>query len=454
MNAATPQPLIGELVVHGSNAGVRACKAAQDSPEYRRACEEAGAEIVKRARFHKPHGPQAAAPQSAEAFDGAKILDAVYTFTGRFVAYPSEAAHVAHVLWVAHTHLMARWDSTPRIAFLSPEPGSGKSRALEATEPLVPFPVEAVNVSATYLFRKVGDQKGRPTILFDEIDTVFGPRAKENEELRGLLNAGHRKGAVAGRCVVRGKEVLTEELPAYSAVAIAGLGNLPETILSRSVIVKMRRRAPSERIEPYRRRINGPQGEAVKAQLVAWAASLGEIQLSDLPQGIEDRSADVWEALITVADIAGGTWPDRARAAAVELVADALQQTASLGVLLLTDLRAIFGDADRLQTENILSALHILPESPWANLRGSPLDARGLSYRLRPYGIRPMTFRDDHRTPRGYLRADFLDSWARYLPHAPLEKLKTSKTPKTSPDTVLDVSDVLGNSPRAREAEL
>jgi hypothetical protein len=94
---------------------------------------------------------------------------------------------------------------------------------MEVTELLVPNPVSAVNVSPAYLFRKVGSQEGA-TILFDEIDTVFGPKAKENEEIRGLLNAGHRRGAVAGRCVVHGKTVMTEEIPAYAAVALAGLG--------------------------------------------------------------------------------------------------------------------------------------------------------------------------------------------------------------------------------------
>jgi len=62
------------------------------------------------------------------------ILAAVHDFTGRFVAYPSDDAHVAHVLWIAHTHLMEAWESTPRLAFLSPEPSSGKTRALEVTE--------------------------------------------------------------------------------------------------------------------------------------------------------------------------------------------------------------------------------------------------------------------------------------------------------------------------------
>jgi len=82
-----------------------------------------------------------------------------------------------------HTHIVVKhFDTTPRLAFLSPEPASGKTRALEITERLVLNPVPAVNVSPAYLCRKVG--AGNTTILFDEIDTVFGPKAKENEEIR------------------------------------------------------------------------------------------------------------------------------------------------------------------------------------------------------------------------------------------------------------------------------
>src|SRR5215216_1986690 len=77
---------------------------------------------------------------------GAKTLDEVHAFLGRFVAYPSKEAHVAHTLWIAHAHMMDAWESTPRIAFLSPEPGSGKTRALEITQMLVSNSVEAINV--------------------------------------------------------------------------------------------------------------------------------------------------------------------------------------------------------------------------------------------------------------------------------------------------------------------
>ena len=244
---------------------------------------------------------------------------------------------------------MDEWDSTPRIAFLSPEPGSGKSRALEVTEPLVPRPVHAVNVSASYLFRTVRHEDGAPTILYDETDTVFGPKAKENEDIRGLLNAGHRKGATAGRCEIRGKKVITVDYPAYCAVALAGLDDLPDTLMTRSVVVRMRRRAPNEQ----HRALAPPAQRRPRARSWATGSASGRTPASHLDhvarhaRGIEDRNADVWEALLAVADLAGGEWPERARRCAVSLVTQALATGGSLGVTLLRDLRAIFSDVEQ-----------------------------------------------------------------------------------------------------------
>ena len=305
--------------------------------------------------------------------DGAEILDDVEEFLARFVAYPSEAARIAHTLWIAHCWFMDSWESTPRIAFLSPEPGSGKSRALEVTEPLVPRPVHAVNTTPAYLFRKVSDEAGPPTILYDEIDTLFGPKAKDNEDVRGMLNAGHRRGAVAGRCVAKGTTVMTEELPAYCAVALAGLDDLPDTIRTRSLIIRMRRRAPNEYVEPWRHRVNGPEADPIADRLRDWCnESAGLINWPEMPYGIEDRNADVWEALLAIADLAGGDWPTRARRAAVTLVAAAAADSGqSLGIQLLADLRTVFGDAEVMATEAILEKLHKLEESPWADTRQS-----------------------------------------------------------------------------------
>jgi hypothetical protein len=351
-----------------------------------------------------------------DARNGASLLADVESFLARFVVYPSEHARVAHVLWIAHAHNMEAWESTPRIAFLSPEPGSGKTRALEVTELLVPRPVLAVNCTSAFLFRRVADPDGLPTILFDEIDTVFGPRAKsENEDIRGLLNAGHRKGAVAGRCVVKGKRIETEELPAYAPVALAGLDDLPATLESRTVVVRMRRRASDELIQPFRRRECESQADTIREALAAFAETIPTGEWPAMPAGIADRNADVWEALLAVADAAGGAWPERARVAAVTHVAAAMGGTPSLGVRLLADLRTIFGDRDHMLSTEILEALNGMDDAPWGDLRGRPLDARGLSRRLSKYGVERHNVRVGSLVSKGYSRDDLADPWRRYL---------------------------------------
>jgi hypothetical protein len=350
--------------------------------------------------------------------DGAQLLDDVREFLARFVAFPSDDALAATTLWAAHTHALEAFECTPRIAFLSPEPGSGKTRALEILELLVVRPLLTVNVTPAYLFRKVADEAGPPTVLYDEIDTVFGPKAKDNEDIRGMLNAGYRRGATAGRCVIRGKTVMVEELPAFAAVALAGLDDLPDTVSSRSVIVRMRRRAPNEPLEPYRRRVHADDGAQLRDRLNDWAGlhwdSLDGV-FPALPPGIEDRDADVWEPLLAIGDAAGGHWPQTARVAAVALVAAARDKEGGFGVKLLADLRAVFGTEERLSTDDILIALHALEESPWSNLRGKPLDARDLARRLGKYDIKPKQLRFGDRNVRGYEAVDLADAWSRYL---------------------------------------
>jgi hypothetical protein len=426
------------------------------------ACHKADAAQNRKRKAKQQPAPKPKPVYDGPPEDGACLLDEVHAYLGRFVSYPSAHAHVAHVLWIAHAHLMEAWVSTPRLAFLSPELGSGKTRALEVTMPLVPLPVEAINVSPTYLFRKVGSEDGRPTILFDEIDTVFGPKAKkDNEDIRALLNAGHRKGAVAGRCVVRGNIVSTEEIPAYCAVAVAGIDWLPDTLLSRSVIIRMKRRRTDEKVDAFRVRVHGAAGEALRNRLAAWAYHHVDALADawpELPHGIEDRNADVWEALLAVADAAGGDWPVRARQAAVFLV-EATREAmpgVSLGLRLLTDIKAVFGEDEALASvpgprfwPALLPRLHALDESPWGDLKGKPLDPRGLAARLRQYGIRPRTVRlgpHQEDTAKGFQRQDFFDAWERYCSALPLgQNAVTSVTSVTAPaneePSVTDVTE-------------
>ncbi|MEU4686784.1 DUF3631 domain-containing protein [Streptomyces xinghaiensis] len=365
-----------------------------------------------------------------DTIDGAALLTKVEAFHRRFNVFPHEAAYVAVTLWDAHAHLLDCFDSTPRIAFLSPEPGSGKSRALEIVETLVPHPMTAVNASAAALFRAVSGADGRPTILFDEIDTIFGPKAGDNEELRGFLNAGHRRSGVTYRCIGDGGNQTVQAFPSYCAVAVAGLGSLPDTILTRSVVIRMRRRARNERVEPFRARIHESQGHKLRDRLAQWAeqarASVTDAW-PEMPDGITDRPADVWEPLLAVADAAGGQWPHRAREACVTLVR-AAQHTDkhSLGIRLLTDLRDhVLIGMDRLPTIAILDRLNALDDAPWADLDGKPLDNRRLSRMLAKYMTadnEPITSRNIKTSGsvlKGYYAADLWDAWQRYCPPPP-----------------------------------
>lgn len=359
-------------------------------------------------------------PQVPHTREKEGVLDQVRAFLSRFVAYPTEWAADAHTLWCAHAHVVDVFENTPRIAFLSPEPGSGKSRAMELTEALVPRPVLSVNASTAYIFRKISDEAGLPTLLLDEADAIFtGGKNDASEELRGLLNSGYRRGAVAGRAAIRGKEIVTEEWPSFCAVALAGLNQLPETLMTRSVVVRMKRRRSDQKVEPYRRRVNGDEAQALHDALADWLEDARE-QIGTawpaLPDGIEDRDADVWEPLLAVADYAGGHWPERARAAAVAAVNESKQKPASLGVQLLADVRTAFGDDARLSTADLLERLHSMDTAPWSSIKGEPIDARFLARVLGNYDVSPSQLKIGGGKIRGYSRGDFLDAWARYCP--------------------------------------
>ncbi|MDI3423624.1 DUF3631 domain-containing protein [Streptomyces luteolus] len=366
-----------------------------------------------------------------DPIDGAALLDEVEAFHRRFNIFPTEAGYVAVTLWDAHAHLLDAFDSTPRLAFLSPEPGSGKSRALEVVETLVPRSMAAVDASAAALFRSVsGIDGGRPTILYDEIDTVFGPKAGENEQLRGFLNAGHSRGRPMYRCVGDGSNQQVQGFPSFCAVAVAGLGNLPDTITTRAVIVRMRRRARNEKVEPFRTRLHVAEGNKLRDRLAKWAESVQEQVTSvfpELPDGVADRPADVWEPLIAVADAAGGHWPDRAREACLAFVnASRVNDKGSLGIRLLTDLRDhVMVGIDRLPTIAILDRLNALDDAPWADLNGKPLDNRRLSRMLSEYmtadnePIASRNIKTAGSVLKGYYAADLTDAWARYCPPPP-----------------------------------
>jgi hypothetical protein len=304
------------------------------------------------------------------------------------------------------------------------------------------------------MFRLVESQS--PTLLFDEADTYFGAKAREHEELRGLINAGHRKGQMAYRCVGDPKRMEVRAFPAYCPVALASIGDLPATIFDRSVIIRMRRRRSDEVVRSFRQRHAGPAGKMVHDRLAGWAQRCGRAvgqAEPTMPDWLTDRPSDVWEPLLAIADAAGGIWPEWARESAAVLEAGRRPADVSLGIRLLTDIRAVFGEDERLATVALLERLNELEEAPWGNLRGKPLDPRNLSRRLDRYDIRPKPLRLAGAVTKGYERADFADAWGRYLSLARTSVTSVTAVTATEPDlgpSVTDVTDV--TDARGRQA--
>lgn len=344
----------------------------------------------------------------------AEYLSVVEQFVTRYVAFPSEHEPVAIALWVAHSEVVERFETSPILAITSAEKQSGKTRLLDCLELLVPHPFRCVIPSEAVTYT-VLSQRPRRTMLLDEADAIFGPRTSERYEgLRAILNAGNRQGTPVLRVKLEGRRREVDEFDVFGPKAIAGIGKLPDTVADRAIPIRMKRRAPSEPVARFRRRIAQAEASSIAMPRV----DVADVASVAVPQELPDRAADGWESLLAIADAAGGEWPTRARVAAVALSAEE-QAEFSIGVRLLADIRDTFEeDGDHLATVNLLSGLHELDDAPWGEWYGKPLTARGLAKLLEPFGVYPLKKRlkGDESNFRGYFRSEFEDVWRRYLP--------------------------------------
>lgn len=343
------------------------------------------------------------------------LLEDIHGFIRRFVA-TGGAQLAALALWVAHTWTMDAAECTAYLHITSPEKQSGKTRLLETLNQLGANPWQTSRASAAVLVRKVA--RDAPTLLLDETDSAFRADKEYSEALRGILNAGYRRGGAASLCVKNGADFELVDFPVFCPKALAGIGELPDTVADRAIRIALKRRAPSETVERFRLRDVKGQAKPIRDRLDAWSGA-AIVPLDDarpeLPDGISDRAADVWEPLLAIADLAGGLWPGRAREAALVLSTGAGDSSLSLGVRLLHDVRALLGErTEPVASSDLIDGLLRLEESPWGDLRGKPLDARRLSRLLRPYDIRPRQLRMGNAVLRGYHPGEFRDAFERY----------------------------------------
>jgi len=275
------------------------------------------------------------------------------------------------------------------------------------------------------VFRTI--EKYQPTLLVDECDTFL----KDNEELRGVLNSGHTR-AAAFVVRVQGDDHEPVKFSTWGPKAVAMIGTLPDTLEDRSVIVSLRRKAPGETVSRIGVDFECECHELRKA-CRRWADDNMDVLREsepDIPETNNDRMTDNWMPLISIADVAGGPWPDLIRKSMFGMINGTDE---SIGPKLLRDIQAIFKDrnGERIFSDGLVEELNSLKESPWCDWRrGKGLTQNGLARLLKPFNIHSKTMRICEDRKNGYSLESFHDAFKRYVsfPTPPISTMTTGQT--------------------------
>lgn len=353
---------------------------------------------------------------------GAALLsDMAETIRRHIIAEPETIRAAA--LWCVMTWLVDVVRVCPIANITAPEKRCGKSELLSILGRLSSRPLQVSGVSPAALFRCI--ELWKPTLLIDEVDAFLA----ENEEARGILNAGFtRDSAFIIRCV--GDDHTPTPFNIWGAKALCGIGKIQDTLADRSIPLRLRRKKPGEKVERQ-----GHSDPAMWERLRRMTARFSDdaalaIQTArpTTIQGLNDRANDCWEPLLAIAEAAGGDWPRLARQAAITL--HGIEEDApSIGAELLRDIKTVFDHkgCTKIFTRDLLEALTEDDEQPWATWnRGKPMSPRQLASKLADFGIKSKDQRiGSIAGTKGYSMDQFADAWNRYLSPATPEKCAT-----------------------------
>lgn len=362
--------------------------------------------------------------------DGASLLDEIAGTVKRFIICEPEIAEVA-ALWIVFSWLIDHFQIAPMILITAPEMRCGKTQLLSLIGKMARRPLMASNISPAATYRVI--EAHAPTLLIDEADAFF----RDNEDLRGIVNSGHgRDSAYVLRTV--GENFDPRRFSTWGAKVLCGIGRLQSTLMDRSLILELRRKAPGETAEKLRH-ANPASFAALASRLSRFADDNG-VQIGqarpDIPNALHDRAQDNAEPLLAIADFCGGGWPDRARAAILK-IAGATAEADTMRGGLLADIAEVFRATgqDRISTVDLIEALCADDTKPYATwARGKPMTPRHLANKLAMYRITPKTIRIGGVTAKGFLLADFADTFGRYLsvsPDTPILSVTPSQPAET-----------------------
>lgn len=396
----------------------------------------------KRESLNQDDSPFADIEPWHEAINPAQLLDELTSTIQRFIVLDKHQAQAA-ALWVSACWFVDVIDCAPIALINAPERSCGKTQFLTVLARLAPRTAQASGISPSVLFRMI--EAYQPTLFIDEVETVL----KDNEDLRGLINAGHtRDSAFVWRSVAKGDDFEPKRFKVWGMKAIAGINaiKLAETVTSRSIVFELRRKTASESVERLRRAEVG-LFETLARKLARFsddfASDLKQARPT-LPEALGDREQDNFEPLLQVASVAGDHWPDTALNAALRL-SGATQMPMSSANELLADIQEVFEAKAvlKITTTELINALCDDTEKSWATYnRGKQLSPRQLSNKLKDYGITSKTIRiNGYETAKGFECDQFNDAFTRYLTDPINLPSQSNKSLKANNDELCSVTD-------------
>ena len=370
----------------------------------------------------------------------------VERFIRRFIVLPNESDYTIFSLWIGHTYFMDKLNTTPRLAIISPEFGCGKSRCIEVLASLCFKGEKLDHHTRSYLMRTVEncwkDLGKPPTLLLDEIDTVFrGKTTEESEATRAFANTGYRSSGYYG--ITEGDKNKTPvKFRTFAPMALAGKGEvIPDSVMTRAIIVRLQMRMAHEVIEDFLENSVEFEAQELSEELSNWSdycrEDINQIQ-PDLT--IRDREREIWLPLFKVAHLVGEEWVKRIEIALGNIQAESSDNSLSRERQLLADIWKVFQrhETDRVKSSVIVLSLTEMPESEWDTYNfGKPITEKTLAKKLRTYGIRSKQMRfENGQGAKGYYRSEVYSAVRRYLdPSLPPE---TPETPETQLTPMLE----------------
>jgi Protein of unknown function (DUF3631) len=341
--------------------------------------------------------------------DGAELLNALSLAIRKYAVVTAAQADVV-ATWVTFTHAFDCFDVAARLVVTAPTKACGKTRLMLALARLVRKAYYRSGITPATFIAVIAAHC--PTAMLDEAHKQLRKNDDADKSFAQFANGSFDRGqAVVSKMVpVPGGGYEPRDFPIWAPQALAGIKLEevlePETV-SRSILIRMRRKAKYEVVARLRRS-GGKDLAELASKTARWATDhviALEAAEPAVPKWLDDRDNDSWLPLFAIAEKAGADWPARLERAARSLLSrdaddDAVEDD-TIDIQLLRDIRLIFAARANpdtgewpavLTSEDILGGLYAIEGGPWSEFKsGRPLTGNQLSRLLKPFRVLPGT---------------------------------------------------------------